>query len=402
MSDLGVFLNDIEVGEILRSSARGMERIGFRYSEEWLTSRDRFALDPELYLDPRVNYPARGGLFGAFADAAPDRWGRQLMQRRERRRAEAAGRAPRSLSELDYVLGVSDVSRLGALRFQQAGAFVAEGHEVPPLVRLRALLDASIRIERGQENDQDFALIFAPGSSLGGARPKASVVDAAGNLCIAKFPREGEDYSVERWERIALRLAEAAGVTVPDTQLLVVGSSPVLLSRRFDRGGGGRIHFASAMTLLNLRDGDRASYPEIAELLQREGSQPKRDAEQLFRRMVLNISVANVDDHLRNHGFLRERRGWRMSPAYDVNPVPADLKPRVLSTNVTPDDATGSLDAARETAPYFGLLPRVAETIIKEVLAAVAGWQQVARHFGAPKSEVARMRSAFLAGARKA
>ena len=396
MSDVQVFLGDTELGEILRSSGRGTERIGFRHAEAWLARPDRFAIDPEVFLDNRVTYPTHGGLFGAFADAAPDRWGRQLMQRRERRAAASLGRPVRNVSELDYVLGVSDVSRMGALRFWLNGACVSESQDVPPLVRLRALLDASVRIARGQETDDDFSLIFAPGSSLGGARPKASVVDTHGNLCIAKFPREGEDYSVERWERVALQLAQAAGIRVPESELLDVNASPVLLSRRFDRRGTARVHFASAMTLLGLRDGDQASYPEIAEVFQREGSQPKRDAEELFRRLVFNVCIANVDDHLRNHGFLREPAGWRLSPAYDLNPVPTDLKPRILSTNITPDDATGSLDAAREAAPYLGVRVQRVDSVIAEVLAAVADWERVGRHFGAPKSELARLRSAFL------
>ncbi|MBN1608144.1 MAG: type II toxin-antitoxin system HipA family toxin [Polyangiaceae bacterium] len=395
MSDARVFLGEAELGEILRSGSRGAERIGFRHFEAWLARPERFAIDPELFLDHRVTYPARGGLFGAFADSAPDRWGRQLMQRHERRSAKSLGRPVQTLSELDYLLGVADISRMGALRFWQNGAFVAESHVVPPWVRLRALLDASTRIARDEETDDDFSLIFAPGSSLGGARPKASVLDADGNLCIAKFPREGEEYSVERWERIALQLAQTSGISVPESRLLEVGASPVLLSRRFDRRGTDRIHFASAMTLLGLRDGDQASYPEIAEVFQREGSRPKHDSEELFRRMVFNICIANVDDHLRNHGFLRDPTGWRLSPAYDLNPVPADLKPRILSTCITPDDATGSLDAAREAAPYFGLRPQRVESIIAEVVAAVTDWERVARHFGAPKSELARMQSAF-------
>jgi serine/threonine-protein kinase HipA len=396
VSRIELVLGDVLVGELHRHPGRDGESVSFRYSEDWLEAPTGFALDPELHLDARTSSPARGGLFGALSDSGPDRWGRQLVQRRERRAAEAEGRAVRSLSELDYVLGVSDRARLGALRFRIDDEFVARGDEVPPLVRLGALLGAADRLARDEESAEDLALLLAPGSSLGGARPKASVLDARGRLAIAKLPRETDEYPIERWEWVALELARAAGIRVPEAELLTVAGRPVLLARRFDRHGAERIHFASALTLLALRDGDRASYPEIAEILQREGSQPRRDGQELFRRMLLNICIANVDDHLRNLGFLREPAGWTLSPVYDLNPVPADVRPRILTTSITLDDATGSLDAARESATYFGLSPRDAEAEIERVLRAVAGWETVARAAGASAKECARMRSAFL------
>ncbi|HKY40909.1 MAG TPA: HipA domain-containing protein [Polyangiaceae bacterium] len=396
MTDVEVQLGALPVGTFYRHSSASGERVSFRYAEQWLVSPERFAIDPELFLDPRTTTPARGGLFGALSDCAPDRWGRQLMQRRERRAAEAAGRAVRTLSELDYLLGVSDESRLGALRFRVRGSYVAADGGVPPLVRLGALLDAAGRIERDEDAEEDLALLVAPGSSLGGARPKASILDQRGRLSIAKFPREGDEYSVERWEWVALKLAQAAGIQIPDVELVGVAGREVLLSRRFDRVGRERVHFASALTLLGLRDGDRASYPEIAEILQRDGSQPRADCEQLFRRMVFNIVIANVDDHLRNHGFLRQRQGWTLSPAFDLNPVPADLRPRVLSTNITLDDATGSLTAARQSATYFDLSSARADAIIGEVHAASARWRSVAKASGASQRECQRMQSAFL------
>lgn len=398
MSHVEVHLGERPVGRVHRHLGRQGERISFHYDEDWLALPERFPIDPELFLDARTTSPARGGVFGAFSDCAPDRWGRALMQRSERRAAEVEQRAVRALSELDYVLGVSDGSRQGALRFSADGRYLAPTTDVPPFVKLGALLAAADRVARDQETPGDLALLLAPGSSLGGARPKASVLDRSGRLCIAKFPREAEEYSVERWEWVALRLAGAAGIRVADAELVDVQGRPVLISRRFDRRGAERVHFASALTLLGLADGERASYPEIAEILQREGSRPRQDSEELFRRMVLNICIANLDDHLRNHGFLRQESGWTLSPAYDLNPVPADLRPRILTTSITLDDATGSLETARASATYFGLSLKRADAIISEVRAASGGWEGIARSGGASRSECSRMRSAFLSG----
>ena len=396
MTDVDVELKRHPVGAIYRHSSSSGERISFRYDSDWLANSESFAIDPELFLDSRTTSPARGGSFGVFSDCAPDRWGRQLMQRQERRAAEDERRAVRTLSELDYLLGVSDESRMGALRFRVENEYVARDRGVPPLVRLGALLDAARRIERDEEAAEDLALLVAPGSSLGGARPKASILDGRGRLSIAKFPREADEYSVERWEWIALQLARDAGVQIPDAELIQVAGKQVLISRRFDRAEGERVHYASALTLLGLGDGDRASYPEMADILQRDGSNPRADCEQLFRRMVFNIVIANVDDHLRNHGFLRESKGWRLSPAFDLNPVPADVRPRVLSTNISLDDASGSLAAARESATYFGLSKADAAEIIGQVEGAVAGWREVAKASGASQRECQRMQSAFL------
>jgi serine/threonine-protein kinase HipA len=391
-----VRLGEARVGTIYRHPASGGERVTFRYAEEWLASSERFAIDPELSLDARTTGPSRGGLFGALADCAPDRWGRALMQRYERLTAEAEGRTVRTLSEMDYLLGVSDRTRAGALRFVLDGRYVAEHSLVPMVTQLGKLLRAADRVTRDEATQGDLALILAPGSSLGGARPKASVVDPQGGLSIAKFPRDGDEYAVELWEYIALQLARAAKIRAADCELVRISGRHVLLSRRFDRVGERRVPFASALTLLGLRDGERASYPEIAEILLREGSEPRRDCEELFRRMVFNICISNLDDHLRNHGFLRAPRGWTLSPAYDLNPVPAEVRPRILTTYVTLDDATGTLEAARESATYFGLARRKAEAILTEVRAAVAAWEVVARAAGAKPRECARMRSAFL------
>jgi serine/threonine-protein kinase HipA len=294
---------------------------------------------------------------------------------------------------------VADETRLGALRFRWQGeeefqAPVREG--VPALIELGRLLQIAERIERDEETDDDLQLIFAPGSSLGGARPKASVVDQHGHLSIAKFPKESDDYSIETWEEIALRLAERAGIRTPEHELLPVAGKPVLLSRRFDRENGWRIPFLSAMSMTGSRDGERGSYPELVDALTAHGACAKEDARQLYRRVVFNVLVSNVDDHLRNHGFLwTGQGGWVLSPAYDLNPTPVDVKARILTTNIDLDEGTCSVELLQDTAGYFGLGDRQACTIIREVAEVTRTWQAVAAEVGARRAEITRMASAF-------
>lgn len=388
------------IGRARSNRARGKETVLFEYADEWLRDADRFELEPELPLT-RGGFAPRIGqaIHGSLGDSAPDTWGRKLMQRAERRRAEREGRAVRTLMESDYLLGVSDETRLGALRFRRVGEerFLADsGSGVPALVDLGRLLQSTERILRDEETDEDLQLIFAPGSSLGGARPKASVVDQHGRLSIAKFPKESDDYSIETWEEIALRLAERAGIVTAGHELLHVAGKAVLLSRRFDRVDGRRIPFLSAMAMLGAKDGEGGSYPEMVDALARHGADAKRDARALYRRVAFNVLVSNVDDHLRNHGFLRmERSGWSLSPAYDLNPVPADLKARVLTTNIDLEESTCSIDLLDASAGYFALSLGEAREILKEVAAATSNWRDVARQVGAPAKEIHRMASAF-------
>jgi serine/threonine-protein kinase HipA len=344
--------------------------------------------------------PAAGfSIFGSIGDSAPDTWGRRLMQRAERRRAESAGRAPRALQELDYLLGVSDVSRLGALRFRIVGAEVYQSPTstgVPGLVELGRLLGVTERIFRDEETDADLQMIFAPGSSLGGARPKASVIDQDGHLSIAKFPKETDEYSIELWESIALSLANQAGIRTPDYELRHVAGRSVLLSRRFDRTAGTRIPFLSALTMLGLKDGQHGSYPELVDILTSHGAQAKEDSRELYRRMVLNVLISNVDDHLRNHGFLWvSKKGWALSPVYDLNPTPADVRPRILTTNISLDEATCDIELVISTAEFFGLGFEEAKTIAKGVATVTSAWREVAAAAGAPNPEIHRMASAF-------
>jgi len=384
----------------LYAPQRGGDRapVVFEYHPDWLGHEGAFSLEPALQLG-RGAYAPQAGLYGSIGDSAPDTWGRRLMQRAERKRAEREGRNPRTLTELDYLLGVSDRARLGALRFRDAGdgPFLAEqGAGVPGLVDLGNLLAVTERIERDEESEEDLRMIFAPGSSLGGARPKASVLDQHGALSIAKFAKETDDYRIELWEAIALDLARQAGIAVADFALHEVVGKPVLISRRFDRDGGRRIPFVSALSMMGIRDGERASYPELVDVLTRYGANAAADAAELYRRMIFNVLVSNVDDHGRNHGFLwQDRAGWVLSPAYDLNPVPTDLKARVLSTNISLDEATCDLGLALSVAEYFGLKAAQAKEIVSQVALVVRDWARIAEQNGARPPEIKRMASAF-------
>ena len=388
------------IGLARSNCVRGTETILFEYDVAWLGDIERFSLESALALTRGVFAPPSGLVtFGSIGDSAPDTWGRRLMQRAERRLAEREGRAVRTLAESDYLLGVADETRLGALRFRRVGeksfqAPIRAG--VPALIELGRLLKITERILRDEETDEDLQFIFAPGSSLGGARPKASVIDQHGHLCIAKFPKETDDYSMETWEEIALRLASQAGIDTPRHELIEVAGKAVMLSRRFDRDGVIRIPFLSAMAMMGTKDGERGSYPEIVDALARHGAQGKTDAHALYRRVVFNVLISNVDDHLRNHGFLwLGKTGWSLSPVYDLNPVPADLKARILTTNIDLDEGTCSLDLLEAASEYFSLTLRQARAIIKEVATVTATWRDTAKAVGARPSEITRMASAF-------
>jgi len=388
------------VGRLRRHAARGGETITFEYDAGWLANPDGFSLEPALGLTRGVFTPPRGqAIFGSIGDSAPDSWGRRLMQRAERRRAQREGRQVRALAEADYLLGVSDETRLGALRFRWAGdpTYQAPARAgVPTLIELGRLLQITERILRDEDTEEDLQLIFAPGSSLGGARPKASVIDQHGHLAIAKFPKESDEYSLETWEEIALRLANLAGIATPRHELVQVAGKAVLLSRRFDRQNGARIPFLSAISMLGAVDGERGSYPEMVDALVAHGAAAVADAEALYRRMVFNVLVSNVDDHLRNHAFLwLGRNGWTLSPAYDLNPTPTDMKARVLATNIDLDEGTCSLDLVESAAGLFGLGLPGARQIIREVGKAVAAWRDVAAQVGARAADISRMATAF-------
>jgi serine/threonine-protein kinase HipA len=387
------------VGRIWVRSSKGRESATFEYDGIWLDEPRRFALEPALVLSHGPQHTAAGRrLFGAFGDSAPDRWGRLLIQREERRKAREENRAPRALGEADYLLGVADIARQGALRFceSEGGPFLAAGVQIPPLVKLSALLGAALHITADGGSDEDLKLLLAPGSSLGGSRPKASVIDRDGHLAIAKFPQHGDLIPANRWEAVALTLAAKAGIPTPEWRIEDVAGRAVLLLRRFDRVGERRIPFLSAMSLLDAEDNDQRSYLEIADALRQYGARPEEDCSLLWRRIVFSILISNTDDHLRNHGFLYDPAGgWRLAPAYDLNPVPLDIRLRILTTAIDEVDGTGSLDLAFGVAEHFGVKPGTARSIASEVGTAVENWHKVAKGLRLSADEINRMASAF-------
>jgi serine/threonine-protein kinase HipA len=340
-------------------------------------------------------------IFGSLGDSAPDRWGRTLMRRAGRQRARALSEAPRSLLEVDYLLRVNDQSRMGALRFSEkpGGNFLADPGKssIPALLDLPVLLSATQHVCKDSDSHEDLRLLLAPGSSLGGARPKASVIDKAGNLMIAKFQVPDDEYSMVLWEGLALTLAQKCGIRVPNFSIEKVNKTPVLLSQRFDREQERRIPFLSAMSMLGLSDNDRASYLDIADSIREYGSEPAKDLRELWSRMLFNVMIANTDDHLRNHAFIYEfRRGWRLSPAYDLNPVPMDIKPRILSTSIDATDGTGTIEHALSVADYFELSAAEANEIVQSFKKIIGSWRRVAASLGIKSNEIERMSSAFL------
>lgn len=391
----------VVVGRLWSRIRNGRETATFEYDRGWLERQDRFALEPALMLAPGPYHTgADRPLFGAIGDSAPDRWGRALMRRAERRRAEREKQTPRTLFEIDFLLMVDDEVRAGALRFSktEGGPFVAEPGKfrIPPLVDLPRLLSAAEHVIEDKEDDEDLRLLIAPGSSLGGARPKASVRQKNGRLAIAKFPHKDDNANVVLWEGVALTLAARAGIEVPKWSIELIGKKAALILDRFDRRNAARVPFLSAMSMLGASDGESHSYLEIVEALRRYGAAPNDDLAQLWRRMVLNVLISNTDDHLRNHGFLYDSpAGWRLSPAYDLNPVPVDVKPRVLSTSIDPDDPSASIDLAFATAEYFGLKNKDARNIAAGIAAVVSGWRKVAKDAGLSGAEIDRMASAF-------
>jgi serine/threonine-protein kinase HipA len=390
-----------KVGHLWGRFRGGRESMSFEYTREWLSCPKRFSLDPALKLAPGSFHASPDKpIFGAIDDSAPDRWGRLLMRRSERKNAEKENRTARTLTEMDFLLRVDDEGRQGALRFKMSeqGPFLThyQDHPIPPLVSVSKLLRAANHLLQNSDTEEDLRLLLAPGSSLGGARPKASVRDKDGHLAIAKFPRKDDEIDTIAWEAVALTLASKAGIEVPDWRLESVGHKHVLLSRRFDRKGHMRIPFLSAMSVLGAKDNEMHSYLEIADAIRQMSASPKEDLESLWRRIIFNVLISNVDDHLRNHAFLYSGlQGWRLSPAYDLNPTPTDIKPKILSTAIDLIDPSASIKLALSVAHYFDIDSKEAKRILTEVSSATTLWREEAKKLKIKKEEINRMASAF-------
>ncbi|MCC6789192.1 MAG: type II toxin-antitoxin system HipA family toxin [Hyphomonadaceae bacterium] len=388
----------VPVGRLWVKDRAGKESATFEYEAGWLKHPQRFALAPNLMLTTGKFHSA-DDLFNAFTDPAPDRWGRKLMRHFEVESAKAEGRTPRTLLGSDFLAGVDDEVRLGALRFKRPGddKFLAHtGRPVPPLIELAELLSATDRIEKGKPRKKDIQLVLAPGGSLGGARPKATVRDR-GKLHIAKFPWVRDEWPVIQWEAALLEVAAAAGVMTPPARLERVGTKSVLLMDRFDREGSDvRVPFMSAMTALDAKDhSEDRSYIEILDVIRQFGAFPKEDARQLWRRMAFNVLVSNTDDHLRNHGFLWAGEGWRLAPAYDMNPSPPHISPRIHVLALNELDHTSSIDTVMAVSKDFGLALAEAKAIAGEVASAVSGWKTAAAKARLSKDDIAFMADAF-------
>lgn len=395
------------MGVLSVSPAKGKESFSFEYADAWLKSGFSQMIDPDLQLYSGAYYPRDDKPnFGVFLDSCPDRWGRVLMQRREAAIAKQEDRAAKKLLESDFLLGVYDTHRMGALRFNldNDGPFLNDNKAMaaPPWTSLRELEHASFKFEEDNTDDPEYlkwvAMLIAPGSSLGGVRPKASVMDAHNNLWIAKFPSRNDDKNIAAWEMVTNQLAVNAGINVAEGKLLQFNNKyHTYLTKRFDRTAAGeRIHFASAMTLLGHIDGEDASgasYLELMEFISRHGAAVEKDLEELWRRIVFSICVKNTDDHLRNHGFLLTEKGWLLSPAYDINP---NEYGKGLSLNITDADNSLDLNLAMEVAGYFRLSDDKASQIIEQVAAVVKDWRKVAADYKISNAEQERMSAAFV------
>ena len=392
----------VPLGILSTQTLRGKELFSFAFDDAFLTRPDIQLLDPDLQFYAGPQFTDRAN-FGLFMDSAPDRWGRKLMQRREALRAKQAGEKPRTLLESDYLLGVFDETRMGALRFKSSPDGDFQNSDlvttVPPWTRLRELEEACRHLEREEtatEHEKWLTMLIAPGSSLGGARPKANVADPAGNLWIAKFPSHRDESNVSAWEYAAMLMARDAGLNVPECRVEKISQAgATFLVKRFDRIGTRRIHFASAMTLLGKTDGASeetgCGYLELAQFITRYGAEPQKDLAELWRRIVFSIAISNTDDHLRNHGFLLARQGWRLSPAYDLNP---NADGTGLSLNISDIDNALDFDLALEVAPMFRLSSGDAEKMLVRIRKVVSQFRNYAGR-DISRAELERMSPAF-------
>lgn len=415
MIELYVYIDAFEltngpllIGILSSEKIRGKEVFSFRADKNWLNNNSFVYLDADLQPYSGNQYAPTGkDNFGIFLDSCPDRWGRVLMQRRERINAKAEGRSIQTLHESDYLLGVYDGNRMGALRFKTSlnGPFLDDNAKLatPPIASLRALEQASLNYEQtnaeeSPEYNKWIHMLYSPGSSLGGARPKANVIDTDNNLWIAKFPSRNDTIDVAAWEYLVTDMAKDFGLNVSEIKLKKVSSRyHTFLTKRFDRQKDHRLYFASAMTLLGYTDGDNAaegiSYLELAEFLQRFGTPHQReDLRELWKRIVLNIAISNCDDHLRNHGFMLTPKGWRLSPVYDLTPNPDGWG---LKLNINDNDNSLNYDVALHAAQWYGVKPDDAAMLISRCKVIISEWRNRANQLGISRSEQEQMKGAF-------
>ncbi len=392
------------IGILSAHFGKGRKTFSFEYDKDWISSHEQMLLDPDLAWYSGPQYPNNKDNFGIFLDSMPDSWGQTLMQRREPIRAREEGRVPGKLHEIDFLLGVYDDSRMGALRFKldPNGPFLetVSSTTIPPWTTLGELQEA-VRIIESDKDDEHIRkwilMLIAPGSSLGGARPKANFTDSSKNLWIAKFPSKNDKIDKAAWELLANRLALKAGIGMSESRITKLsGAYNTFLTKRFDRILNERIHFASAMTMTGndeeaLRN-KNASYLEIAEFIKYSGAENMEDLHQLWRRIVFNISISNTDDHLRNHGFLLSSKGWRLSPAYDINP---SIDKAGLALNIDMDNNALDFDLAKSVGEYFMLNTNQMEEILAQIISVVAKWRIHANAIGILKKEQEMMEPAF-------
>lgn len=397
---VAIDLEDVLAGRLFSHRRGNRESMSFIYDATYLTRGDAYALDPALPLTQgSLQTPVGLKMFRAFSDAAPDRWGRALITRSEKRRATAEQVTPRSLGEIDFLLGVRDDLREGAIRFRDphTGDFLASDDAgVPQLAGLPKLLRAAEHLEANKETEAELSELIRVGSSLGGARPKAHVVDGEGRVAIAKFPSARHDtWNVMAWEKVSLDLAAEARIRVPDSMLLRIVGRSVLVVRRFDRDGDRRIGYISAMTMLEATDGDVGSYLDIAAVIEQVSPLASDDLHELWRRIAFSILISNTDDHLRNHGFLHAQAGaWRLSPAFDLNPDP-EPGPKQLSNTIDGYETAASIEVLMSVAGFFRLTEEDATMTLGEVLGATLRWREVAATHELPAAEISEMATAF-------
>lgn len=392
------------IGILSAQQAKGKKAFSFEYDRQWLQSKEQRLLDPDIAWYTGPQYPTGKENFGVFLDSMPDTWGRTLMKRRAAIEAKEAGKTTPTLYDIDFLLGVYDETRMGALRFklEDDGPFLDNNNKTPtpPWSSLGELQQAAAMIESDKTSasiKKWLAILMAPGSSLGGARPKANVLDNKGNLWIAKFPSKSDSIDKAAWEFLAYKLAVQCGIEMSECRIeKIAGKKYTFFTKRFDRIKQERIHFASAMTMTgNTEDSVRdntASYLDIAEFIQYNGAQNRKDLAQLWRRIVFNISISNTDDHLRNHGFILTAKGWILSPAYDLNP---SIDKTGLALNIDSSNNELDIDLARSVGEYFHLSEKEMNTIIKEVTNGVKNWATLAKTIGISKKEQELMSNAF-------